>query len=216
MNRPVALFDLDYTLINADSEEAWSKFLFQRHLVDRSFVEGIEAFYQDYEQGKLDFYAYEQFFLGSLGSISSKDLLALRKDYLKEISAAIRPWMMAQVDWHRAQGHELLLITASNHFTTEIIAKKLQFRNIICTIAEKKRGKFTGKITGIPAFQSGKVSLLTDWLRENRFTLEGSWGYSDSHNDLPILNLVENPVAVSPDAVLKNHAVLHHWRILDK
>jgi HAD superfamily hydrolase (TIGR01490 family) len=124
--------------------------------------------------------------------------------------------MLQHVDWHRGQGHELVLITAANHFLAEAIAKKLQLQNIICTQAEIKQGKFTGKIKGVPAFQEGKVTLLAEWLREKQMTLDGSWGYSDSHNDLPLLNLVENPVAVRPDAKLRSHALLHGWRLLDE
>ena len=214
MSRQLALFDLDYTLIDADSEEMWSNFLFRHGLVDHSYVKAIEAFYGDYERGALDFYAYQEFFLGPLSTISTKELLVLRKLYLKEVNITIRSWMMDQVDWHRAQGHELLLITAANHFTTQAIAKKLQFRNIICTQLEKKLGKFTGKIKGIPAFREGKVALLNAWLLKKKISLVGSWGYSDSHNDLSLLSLVENPVAVSPDEKLRNYALLHNWHLL--
>lgn len=216
MKKTIALFDLDYTLIDADSEEMWSKFLFRRGLVDRSFVETIENYYKDYETGNLDFTAYENFLLSSLVSIPTKDLGVLKKAYLEEVDATTRPWMMRQVNWHREQGHELLLISAANDFLAGAIAKKLQFKNILCTRAEKNHGKFTGKITGTPAFRAGKVSLLADWLRERQMTLKGSWGYSDSYNDLPLLNIVANPVAVRPDARLRNHARLHAWRLLDE
>ena len=216
MKKIIALFDLDCTLIDADSEEMWIKFLFRRGLVDRSLVETIENFYKDYETGNLDFTAYEDFLLSSLVSIPTKDLGVLKKAYLEEVNATIRPWMMRLVNWHREQGHELLLITAAVDFLAGGIAKKLQFKNIICTRTEKSQGKFTGKIVGEPAFQVGKVSLLADWLSERQMTLEGSWGYSDSYYDLPLLNIVENPVAVKPDARLRNHARLHDWRLLEE
>jgi HAD superfamily hydrolase (TIGR01490 family) len=178
-------------------------------------VERIEAYYKDYEAGCLDFNAYEEFLLAPLISIPPKTRTALKRAYLEQVEATIRGWMVRRVAWHRDQGHALLLITAANHFLAEAIAKRLQFRNILCTRAEIVRGKFTGKLQGTPAFRTGKVALLNEWLGGRGLTLAGSWGYSDSFNDLPLLNIVEHPVAVSPDARLRSHAAEMNWQVLD-
>jgi HAD superfamily hydrolase (TIGR01490 family) len=215
MTKAIALFDLDYTLLDVDSEEYWSNFLFKQGLVPHSFVERIEAYYRDYDAGNLDFTAYEEFLLSSLVAIPGNDLAVIKQSYLAEIATKIRPWMRERVDWHLAQGHELVLITAANEFLAEGISDLLRFTNMICTRVEKSDGRYTGKITGTPAFKIGKVTLLTEWLAQRQESLSGSWGYSDSFNDLPLLSIVENPVAVRPDARLRAHALLHGWGLLE-
>jgi phosphoserine phosphatase len=133
----------------------------------------------------------------------------MRDIYLLEvIRPRLRGWMLERVDWHRAKGHTLLLITASNASLAEPIARLLQFPNLICTQIEN------GQPICTPAFRAGKVVLLQAWLKKHQKNLAGSWGYSDSHNDLPLLQQVSHPVAVIPDAVLRSHAVQLGWEIL--
>jgi HAD superfamily hydrolase (TIGR01490 family) len=122
--------------------------------------------------------------------------------------------MLERVNWHIDQGHTLLLITASNSFLAEPIAEALHFRNLICTRVKRKMDLFTNQIEEMPAFSFGKVKLLENWLAAQELTLEASWGYSDSHNDLPLLSRVENPVAVVPDYQLHLYAQEHGWRII--
>ena len=211
----VALFDLDYTLLDGDCEYLWSDFLFKNRLVDAQFVDGIARYYEDYEMGSLDMYEYEAYLLQPLKSFSTEKLLSLRKIYLESIPALIRPALLARLEWHRAQKHELLLITASNSFLAEPIAALLNFSNLICTQIEMIENEFTWNIKGTPAFQDGKTQLLDHWLCQRGLSLKGSWGYSDSHNDLPLLQIVEHPVAVTPDPVLGRYARKSGWEIIN-
>ncbi len=107
-----------------------------------------------------------------------------------------------------------MLITASNSFIVEPIADLLHFPHLICTMIEREGERITGKITGIPAFRDGKIQRLETWLGQQGFSLNESFGYSDSHNDLPLLELVKYPIAVNPDAILKAHAQNHDWKII--
>jgi HAD superfamily hydrolase (TIGR01490 family) len=211
---PVAIFDLDYTLLEGDCEALWSQFLFEQGIVGPEFVARIHDYYCDYEKGCLNFIEYEEFLLRPLALHPLETLSRLRDDYLEHIRLLFRPSVVERVNWHRMQGHTLLLITASNSFLAEPIAEQLCFPNLICTQVKLDRDSFTNHIDNIPAFRAGKVQLLEKWLTKHALTLDGSWGYSDSHNDLPILNRVEHPIAVRPDNQLENYALEHGWKII--
>lgn len=122
----------------------------------------------------------------------------------------MRPMMQATADKllesHREQGHTLMIITATNRFVTEPIAEALGIEHLIATEPELVNGRYTGEVAGTPSFQDGKVTRLDDWLNAHNRTLEGAWFYSDSHNDLPLLKKVDNPVAVDPDPTLEQYA----------
>ncbi len=177
---------------------------------------GIEAFYCDYENGTLDLPRYERFLLAPLVSLPPAELTRLQQGYRLLIANSTRPAMMERVEWHRSQKHTLVLITATNSFLAEPIAKMLGFPNVICTQVETSDGYLTGNISGVPAFQHGKVIRLMAWLRERRLSLTSSWFYTDSHNDLPLLKLVDHPILVEPDDVLRQHGLEQGWKILDK
>ena len=115
---------------------------------------------------------------------------------------------------HQQQGDTLLIITATNSFITTPIAEKLGIQNLIATEPEIVDGIYTGKVTGTPSYQQGKVERLMDWLNKHSQPLEGSYFYSDSHNDLPLLNLVDHPIAVDPDPKLQAIAQQKDWKIL--
>jgi HAD superfamily hydrolase (TIGR01490 family) len=205
----LAIFDLDFTLLEGDSEWLWSEFLLSQGVVDETFMAQIVQYYRDYEAGILDFDSYEHFLLAPQTQLSPQRFADLRADYLLEIiRPRLRPQMVKRVDWHRTQRHTLLLITASNASLAEPIARLLQFPNLICTQIEN------GHPVGTPAFHTGKVTLLQAWLAEQGNSLSGSWGYSDSHNDLPLLQQVTHPVAVRPDAILRSHAVQAGWKVI--
>ena len=210
----VAIFDLDYTLLEGDSEALWSKFLLQKGLVDIEFVERINDYYHDYEWGQLNFRKYEEFLLLPLTLYPLEMLIQIRREYLEGIRMSIRPMMQELVNWHHGQGHTLLLVTATNSFIAEPIASILNFPNLICTQVKLDGNSLTNRIDAIPAYREGKVQLLEQWLADHSLTLEGSWAYSDSHNDLPLLNRVEHPVAVLPDYSLRIFAEEHGWKII--
>lgn len=211
---PVAIFDLDYTILNGDSEAIWSRFMFDKGLVGTDFVARIEDYYRDYERGDLNIIEYEEFLLQPLTLHPLETLYQLRSEYLERIRQLIHPAMVERINWHRAQGHTLLLITASNSFIAEPIASLLGFPHLICTLIEQDGKQITGKLAGIPAFRAGKVQRLETWLCQQGLTLKGSFCYSDSHNDLPLLELVDYPVVVSPGSFLKAHAENHGWEII--
>lgn len=212
----LAIFDLDNTLIADDSDFLWGQFLVEQGIVDRVIYERINAqFYKDYQQGTLDMLAFLRFALKPLADHSLDQLHIWREQFLNEVIAPIY-LQNAQnlVDKHRAQGHTLLVITATNRFITAPIVKMYGIENLIATTPELVEGRYTGEIVGVPCFQAGKVTLLNEWLAKTGETLAGSYFYSDSHNDLPLLQLVENPVAVDPDDKLRQFAQSKSWKIM--
>ncbi len=212
---PLALFDLDYTILGGDSEALWSRFLFEKGVVDKGFLMRITDYYHAYEGGRLDIHEYEAFLLSPLTIHPQSKLHEWRAEYLRQVRQAVRPAIMRRVKRFRALGFTLMLVTASNSFIAEPIAKLLRFPHLICTQIRQKANQYTTEIEGTPAFREGKVQRLEQWLAEHGKTLEGSWGYGDSHNDLPLLTRVEHPVAVLPDPILRAHANQHGWKIIE-
>jgi HAD superfamily hydrolase (TIGR01490 family) len=213
--QPLAVFDLDYTILNGDSETMWSRFLFDKNVVDKGFLLRITDYYHAFEQGLLDIHEYEAFLLLPLTQLPVPRLMNLRKEYMQQIRRSVRAKMMRRVRRFRRLGFTLLLITASNSFIARPIAELLRFPNLICTEIKQNNGLFTTELEGIPAFREGKVERLDQWLIKEGLNLGESWGYSDSHNDLPLLSRVEHPVAVMPDPILRTHARQHGWKIID-
>ncbi len=212
----LAIFDLDNTLIADDSDYLWGQFLVDNGIVDKTTYEEMNAkFYEDYKDGTLDIMEFLDFSLKPLTEHSLEQLHQWRDQFITEV---ITPILLkdaqALVDKHRAQGHKLLVITATNRFITAPIVALYGIDNLIATTPELINNRYTGKIVGVPCFQSGKVTLLNDWLTQTDESLEGSYFYSDSHNDLPLLQLVENPVAVNPDQKLNNFAKQQNWKMI--
>ena len=212
----LAIFDLDNTLLADDSDYLWGQFLVDKGIVDATFYEQEnERFYQEYKQGKLDIHEFLNFALQPLANNSMQDLNLWRDQFIKEI---IRPILLQPaldlINIHKQQGDILLVITATNKFVTEPIVNLYGIQNLLATTPEMIAEKFTGKVAGTPCFQDGKVTRLNHWLKETGHTLDGSWFYSDSHNDLPLLKLVDHPVAVNPDEKLKHHADKSGWPVV--
>lgn len=212
----LAIFDLDNTLLADDSDYLWGQFLVDKGIVDASFYEQEnERFYQEYKQGKLDIYEFLNFSLKPLADHPIQDLIHWREQFLNEV---IRPILLkpAQelINKHKQQGDILLVITATNRFVTEPIVNLYGIAHLLATTPELIDNRYTGKVAGTPCFQEGKVTRLNQWLEETGHTLADSWFYSDSHNDLPLLQRVEHPVAVNPDDALKHHAEKSSWPII--
>lgn len=212
----LAIFDLDNTLLGGDSDYLWGRYLAENHIVDpEAYHDTNLAFYHDYQAGKLDINAFLEFVFTPLKQHSITDLLAWRDDYLQQkIAPIMLPKAKALIDQHRQQGDTLLIITATNSFLTAPIAEQLGIEYLIATDPEMIDGRFTGKVAGIPSFQHGKVRRLQSWLAEHGQTLADSIFYSDSHNDLPLLEKVDTPVAVDPDETLRQIAEQRGWKIL--
>ena len=212
----LAIFDLDNTLIAGDSDHLWGDFLVEKGLVDGAAYKATnDQFYQDYLNGRLDILAYLRFSLAVLARHDRDTLNRLHAEFMNDVIAPLMlPKAEALLDKHRQQGDFLLIITATNDFVTAPIAGKLGVDHLIATRAEQHDGRYTGDVEGIPCYREGKVERLRQWLSENGHTLDGSWFYSDSHNDLPLLEKVEHAVAVDPDPVLEREALERGWPVM--
>ncbi len=212
----LAIFDLDNTLLRGDSDYLWGMYLIDKGAVDgESHRRENDRFYQEYLSGQMDIMAFLRFQLAPLARIPISELLQMREDYIEHY---IRPIITTQalklVDKHRQRGDTLLLITATNDFVTRPIADLFGIDELIATNAEIIKNQYTGAVSGVPSYREGKVIRLHQWLSEKNYNMKGSWFYSDSHNDLPLLLEVDNPVAVNPDPELAKHARQAGWQIL--
>ena len=211
----LALFDLDNTLLDGDSDYLWGCFLAEHGIVDaEAYTSENQRFYDQYLEGSLDIHEFLRFQLQPLATHKRAQLEEWREQYLAEkIDPILLPRARALLEKHRAKGDQLLIITATNRFITEPIAKRYGVNQLLATEPEIVDGEYTGGVNGTPCFQNGKVEQLDNWLLNEKQTLDGSWFYSDSHNDLPLLEKVEHPVAVDPDDKLKSHARAMGWSI---
>lgn len=212
----LAIFDLDNTLISDDSDFLWGQFLVDQGIVDKNQYEEANAkFYDDYKRGELDIVEFLHFSLAPLAKHDPEQLYRWRSQFVDEIIKPIQLKLAIKlVNKHRFKGDTVLVITATNRFVTEPIVKLFGIDNLLATTPEFVDGRYTGQFEGTPCFQEGKVKLLEEWLENSSETMENSWFYSDSHNDLPLLKLVDNPVAVDPDDALKAYAEEHNWSIM--
>jgi HAD superfamily hydrolase (TIGR01490 family) len=213
----LAIFDLDNTLLNGDSDHAWGEFLCRRGIVDEAeYRAANDRFYQQYQQGTLDIHEFLNFALRPLANHTDEQLAAWHAEFMHScIEPMMLPQAQALLEEHRARGDYLLIITATNSFVTAPIAERLGVDALLATEPERIGDRFTGRVAGTPCFQGGKVKRLEAWLGETGYSLEGSSFYSDSHNDLPLLEQVDHPVAVNPDSALERVARERNWPILD-
>ncbi len=209
----LAIFDLDNTLLNGDSDYLWGRFLGDEGLVDaKSYELENKRFYDEYKAGTLDILEFLAFSLKPLSEHSMEELAALHEKFMHSvIRPLITPAARQLLEKHRRSGDFLLIITATNDFITTPIARELGVDDIIATNAEIKHERYTGRVAGTPCFREGKVLRLQEWLKREGRNLAQSWFYSDSHNDLPLLEQVSHPVAVDPDDTLADHASARNW-----
>jgi len=213
----LAIFDLDNTLLSHDSDFLWGQFLVKQKLVDASYYEQKNIyFYDEYKKGTLNIDEFLSFSLKPLADNSFQTLQKLHKQFMEEeIKPHISQKSLDLIQSHKEQNHYCLIITATNLFITGPIADLLGMDDIIATEPEIINGEYTGKVKGIPSFQDGKVKRLDNWLKDHPdITLHGSYFYSDSINDLPLLEQVTYPVAVDPDEKLKEHAEKNNWKVI--
>lgn len=213
----LALFDLDNTLLAGDSDFEWAQFLIDRGVLDRKTYEARnQAFYDQYKAGTLDIHEFLDFQLRPLSQYPRAVLDAWHGEYMRErILPMIRDSARALVDKHR--GEVRVIITATNSFVTAPIARAFGIEHLIATEPEIRDGTFTGGVSGTPCFREGKVERLEAWLAGRGESIKSvlkSTFYSDSHNDLPLLEQVDHPVAVDPDAALRAHAGARGWPII--
>ena len=213
---PLALFDLDNTLIAGDSDHGWGEFLVGKKIVDADYYKQMnDQFYQDYQNGQLDMSAYLEFSLAPLGKLSYAELKQLHSQFMVEV---IEPLWLTKAETllqkHRDSGDTLMLITSTNRFVVEPICNKLNVEHLIATELEQQNDQYTGQVSGIPSYKEGKVTRLNQWLEQSDLDMAGSSFYSDSINDLPLLKIVDHPVAVDPCPQLREVALQRGWDIL--
>jgi HAD superfamily hydrolase (TIGR01490 family) len=212
----LALFDLDNTLLQHDSDEQWVAFLIDKGEIDAAtFKRASDDIAARYKRGEAGALEYTEFFLSTLRDRPLDKLRALHDVFMDE---RIRPVVPAAtrelVARHRNLGHLCVLTTATSRFLTGPIARELGFEHLIATEPELVDGHYTGRVAGLPNMREGKVERLALWLDARGSKLADfreSWFYSDSQNDLPLLTRVTHPVAVNPDAVLAAHARHKGW-----
>lgn len=209
----LAIFDLDNTLLGGDSDYLWGRFLVEQGIVDGKYYEREnQRFYDEYKAGQLDIHEFLRFSLAPLAEHDLETLNRWHRQFMAEkITPIILPKAQTLLEKHRARGDYLLIITATNRFVTAPIAEAFKVDDMLATEPEFKDGRYTGGVVDTPCFQHGKVVRLEKWLAGNGMNLSDSWFYSDSHNDLPLLEMVSNPVAVDADDTLSDHAEQKGW-----
>jgi HAD superfamily hydrolase (TIGR01490 family) len=215
----LAIFDLDNTLLDGDSDYNWGLYLVKKGYLDEGeYKEQNQKFFEEYQVGKLDIFAFAEFQFRFLKNNTRKFLNDVRSDYINEI---IKPMILKKavdlVNQHKEAGDRLLIITATNSFITKPIGELFGIDELIGTDPEENEGEFTGKVKGTPSFKEGKVTRLFDWLGEKNLKLadfEKTFFYSDSQNDLALLEVVTNPVVVNGDKILLEKAQEKNWPTL--
>ena len=212
----LAIFDLDNTLLDGDSDYSWGCFLAEIGAVDsEEYQRTNDEFYTQYREGNLDINAFLEFALKPLTQYPLDKLLIWRDQFMGQyVEQMILPKGEALIQTHREQGDITLIITATNRFVTEPIAMRLGVDHLLATDPEMQNNVYTGKVHGIPCFQQGKIQRLKEWQNMQTSPIAEMWFYSDSHNDIPLLEHVNHPIAVDPDPLLKAHAVNKTWKII--
>jgi len=220
----LALFDLDHTLIPTDSDHEWGRFMVKLGIVDgESFAKQNDRFYADYKAGVLDIHAYLVAMLTPLAQYSRAQLKTWHDQYMHEvIKPAMLPAAIELVRQHKDAGDLCCMVTATNEFITGPIAEAFGIAKLIAceveTVDDHPESPYTGRPKGTPSYREGKIARTEEWLATLGKTLsdfEHSYFYSDSHNDIPLLEKVTDPVATNPDATLRAHAQAAGWRILE-
>ena len=215
----LVLFDLDNTLLDGDSDYEWAQFLIEQGVFEREHYEQRnQAFFDQYKAGTLDIYAFLDFQLAPLAQYPRAQLDAWHAQFMElKILPMITAAARALVGQHLQHGHLCAIVTATNSFVTAPIAREFGVAHLVATEPEQTGGQFTGKVSGTPCFREGKITRVDQWLaaqgrRWDDFPV--SRFYSDSHNDLPLLERVTHPIAVRPDASLKQTALARGWDVI--
>ncbi|MDR8732138.1 histidinol-phosphatase [Burkholderia pseudomultivorans] len=220
----LALFDLDFTLIPFDSDQAWGRFMVEHGLVDAAEFERIDAvFAAGYAAGTLDIHAHLCAILAPLARHSRERLAQWHARFMDDVvRPAIPSAALELVRRHRARGDLCCVVTATNAFIARPIAHAFGIDALIACEPETVDGRpgsaYTGRPTGVPSYREGKIVRTDAWLASLGFAwsdFERSWFYSDSHNDVPLLETVTDAVATNPDERLRDVALARGWRIVE-
>ncbi|AXQ27433.1 HAD family hydrolase [Solimonas sp. K1W22B-7] len=212
----LAVFDLDHTLLAGDSDYLWGQFLVEQGHVDAAAYERENRrFYEEYQAGTLDILQFCAFSLKPLSQHPMALLQEWRRQFLREkIEPIIAAGAPALLERHRAEGATLLITSATNRFVTEPIAALLGVPHLLATDPEIRDGRYSGQVAGLPNFQGGKVTRLREWLAAQPQPYTHMIAYSDSRNDIPLLEMAQQAVAVDPDDVLRAEAQRRGWQVI--
>jgi HAD superfamily hydrolase (TIGR01490 family) len=215
----IALFDLDHTLLPIDSDYSWGEFTQQIGWTDPvEFKRENDAFYAHYVAGTLDVHAYVRFAVEALRQRGAAEYEQAHARFMRDWILPLRPAALELVDSHRRAGHQIAIVTATNELVTRPIATAFGVDELIAVELERDAsGWITGGIAGVPSMREGKVVRVAQWLAQRGLDwldVETTF-YSDSMNDVPLLEHVNHPVATNPDARLRTLALERGWRILD-
>ena len=218
MKRNLAIFDLDNTILNGDSDYSWINFLIEKRLVDKDEYERKNKyFYDQYYQGKLNYDEWAEFALTTIKGKKPEEIEDVLSKFLREIiEPMINIYALKLLHDHTHNNDIMLLASATNSVIVEPIAKRLGFKNIVSTEVEIIDEIYTGKLLGIPALSEGKLIKVKEWMLQNNIeSFDNTSFYSDSINDLPLLAAVSKPVAVNPDDMLRQECRKRSWEIID-
>ncbi|ROO28954.1 HAD family hydrolase [Salinisphaera japonica] len=213
----LTFFDLDQTLLATDSDYEWNRFLVDTGWVEAAdYAAANERFAGQYAEGTLDIHEYQRFALGPLMTHGHETMASLRERFVAErIAPHIAPHARGVLAYHRQRGDLIAIITATNAFVTAPIADLLAVDHLIAVEPERIDGRYTGNIAGVPSFQAGKIERAKAFLAEHAGpAIDGVTFYSDSHNDIPLLEWADRPVAVDPDERLAARARAEGWSIV--
>ena len=210
----LTIFDLDNTLLAGDSDRAWGQYIVEKKIVSDAFLVESEKFYNSYYEGDLDIDGFLAFCLKPLTENKLSELLELRKAFIED---KIKPMMLEEairtVDQKKIEG-PVIIATATNSFVTRPIADLFKIKDLIATEFIIKDNEFTGEVDGIPCFREGKVKKVEEWVEANGYDLSSATFYSDSFNDLPLLEKVETAIVVDGDDKLIEQAKNNDWECI--
>ena len=209
------IFDLDNTLLAGDSDRNWGIFLTEQQIVDTSYLDESERFYNNYYEGSLDIDGFLSFCLRPLMANDMSVLLRLRDQFIEEkIKPIVTKVGKELIDKAHSEGKEVIIATATNDFVTRPIADIFGVSVLIATEFEIKNNSFTGNVLGTPCFRDGKLDKVSRWIDENNFDLSQASFYTDSFNDLPLLEKVKNPIIVDGDDKLREIGRSNNWECI--
>ncbi len=213
----IALFDLDNTLIKGDSDYQWGNYLVENNYVDPVYYkEKNDNFFKQYRNGTLCAREFAQFSYEPFTKYSYETLVDIRSRFFAEkIKPLVLPKAEELVKFHKNENHTLAIVTATNSFISRVSADYFEINDLLASEPEFKNGQFTGRLDGEPCYQEGKVTKVKEWLSVNKYSnYDDIFFYTDSHNDLQLMEFCSKPIAVDPDDKLKEISIQKNWKII--
>lgn len=208
------IFDLDNTIINGDSDRNWGQFLEEEDIVEKEYLKKSELYYDSYHNGDLDIISFLNFCVQPLKNNPIKKLIELRNKFIEK---KIKPIVLDKAKnliMEELKNNKVIIATATNSFVTEPIARLFHIEDLVATEFEVKNDVFTGKVIDVPCFHDGKLLKVKNWAQLNGYDLRQATFYSDSINDLPLLNEVGRAIIVDGDDALLSIAEKNNWECI--